>query len=38
MHFYFEMRIGFFIFIIRKGEVKYVISKNSKRKILDYAK
>ena len=33
--FYFEMRIGF-LFLER--EMKNVVSKNSKRKILDYAK
>ena len=36
MHFYFEMRIGF-LFFLERG-MKNVISKNSKRKILDYAK
>lgn len=35
MHFYFEMRIGFLF--LERG-MKNVISKNSKRKILDYAK
>jgi len=37
MHFYFEMRIGFLFLFLERG-MKNVISKNSKRKILDYAK
>lgn len=35
--FYFEMRIGFLFLFLERG-MKNVISKNSKRKILDYAK
>jgi len=37
MHFYFEMRIGFLFLFLERG-MKNAISKNSKRKILDYAK
>lgn len=37
MHFYFEMRIGFLFLFLERG-MKNVVSKNSKRKILDYAK
>ena len=37
MHFYFEMRIGF-LFLFLERRMKNAISKNYKRKILDYAK
>ena len=37
MHFYFEMRIGFLFLFLERG-MENAISKNSKRKILDYAK